>query len=156
MAREYSEQLGPDKLIEMFGTYNSWEGLFYYLGAILTKTEDKEVHFKYIEAAAKVGNLQEVERVTREDNFYDPERVRPHRPQPSRARPGPSRAQRSPRRLRRMQYGAFGRLLPHRTPAPHNPPPNPPPRLLSFAGARLPQGRAAARPAPPDQRVRPS
>merc|ERR1719181_2110346 len=60
VAREYSEQLGPDKLIEMFATYNSWEGLFYYLGAILTQTEDKEVHFKYIEAAAKVGNLQEV------------------------------------------------------------------------------------------------
>eukprot|EP00967_Tisochrysis_lutea_P112925 scaffold178837_cov31-Tisochrysis_lutea.AAC.6 len=27
----------------MFSTYNSWEGLFYYLGAILTKTEDKQV-----------------------------------------------------------------------------------------------------------------
>jgi len=76
VAREYSEQLGPDKLIEMFATYNSWEGLFYYLGAILTQTEDKEVHFKYIEAAAKVGNLQEVERVTREDTHFDPERVR--------------------------------------------------------------------------------
>ncbi len=59
-----------------FATYNSWEGLFYYLGAILTQTEDKEVHFKYIEAAAKVGNLQEVERVTREDTHFDPERVR--------------------------------------------------------------------------------
>mmetsp|Transcript_18442 Transcript_18442/g.51982 ORF Transcript_18442/g.51982 Transcript_18442/m.51982 type:complete len:1203 (-) Transcript_18442:1971-5579(-) len=76
VAREYSEQLGADKLIEMFSTYNSWEGLFYYLGAILTKTEDKQVHFKYIEAAAKVGNLQEVERVTREDTFFDPEQVR--------------------------------------------------------------------------------
>jgi len=76
IGREYSEQLSPEKLIEMFEQYNSWEGLFYYLGAVLLKTEDKDVHFKYIEAAAKVGNLQEVERVTREDNFYDPERVR--------------------------------------------------------------------------------
>ena len=47
-----------------------------FLGAVLLKTEDKDVHFKYIEAAAKVGNLQEVERVTREDTFYDPEKVR--------------------------------------------------------------------------------
>lgn len=93
MAREYSEQLGSDKLIEMFSTYNSWEGLFYYLGAILTKTEDKEVHFKYIEAAAKVGNMQEVERVTREDNFYDPERVRPHRLRRRNLTGGVSRAQ---------------------------------------------------------------
>jgi len=76
VAREYSEQLTPEKLIEMFETYNSWEGLFYYLGAVLLKTEDTAVHFKYIQAAAKVGNLQEVERVTREDNHYDPEQVR--------------------------------------------------------------------------------
>ena len=42
---------------------------------MLLKTEDKDVHFKYIEAAAKVGNLQEVERVTREDEHFDPKRV---------------------------------------------------------------------------------
>jgi len=76
VAREYSEHLTPEKLIEMFEQYNSWEGLFYYLGAVLLKTEDKQVHFKYIEAAAKVGNIQEVERVTREDTFYDPAQVR--------------------------------------------------------------------------------
>jgi len=76
VAREYSEQLSPEKLIEMFTTYNSWEGLFYYLGAVLLKTEDKMVHFKYIEAAAKMGNLQEVERITREDTHFDPIEVR--------------------------------------------------------------------------------
>ena len=75
VAREYSEQLTCEKLIEMFESYNSWEGLFYFLGAVLLKTEDKDVHFKYIEAAAKVGNLQEVERVTREDEHFDPKRV---------------------------------------------------------------------------------
>ena len=56
------------------------QGLFYYLGAVLLKTEDTAVHFKYIQAAAKVGNLAEVERVTREDNFYDAEQVPPARP----------------------------------------------------------------------------
>merc|ERR1719311_1033253 len=76
VAREYSEQLTCEKLIELFENYNSWEGLFYYLGAVLLKNEDKDVHFKYIEAAAKVGNFAEVERVTREDNFFDPEEVR--------------------------------------------------------------------------------
>merc|ERR1719506_2577316 len=76
VAREYLEQLTREQLIEMFESYNSWEGLFYFLGAVLLKTEDKDVHFKYIEAAAKVGNLQEVERVTREDTFYDAEEVR--------------------------------------------------------------------------------
>ena len=75
IAREYAEQMGAEKLIEMFESYTSWEGLFYYLGAILLKNEDKSVHFKYIQAAAKVGNLPEVERVTREDTFFDPEEV---------------------------------------------------------------------------------
>ena len=35
-----------------------------------------QVHYKYIEAAAKTGQLKEVERVTRESNFYPPDRVK--------------------------------------------------------------------------------
>jgi clathrin heavy chain len=35
-----------------------------------------EEHFKYIEAAARTGNLKEVERVTRESSFYPPEKVK--------------------------------------------------------------------------------
>lgn len=35
-----------------------------------------QVHLKYIEAAAKTGQLKEVERVTRESNFYPPEQTR--------------------------------------------------------------------------------
>merc|ERR1719478_1631776 len=68
VAREYSEQLSAEKLIEMFKTYNSWEGLFYYLGAVLLKTEDKTVHFTYIEAAAKVGD-QQVEEVEKRNRL---------------------------------------------------------------------------------------
>ncbi len=36
----------------------------------------RQVHFKYIEAAAKTGQVKEVERVTRESNFYPPERTK--------------------------------------------------------------------------------
>lgn len=39
-------------------------------------SEDPEIHFKYIEAAAKTGQLKEVERVTRESNFYDAEKTK--------------------------------------------------------------------------------
>ena len=35
-----------------------------------------QVHYKYIEAAAKTNQLKEVERVTRESNFYPPERTK--------------------------------------------------------------------------------
>ena len=34
------------------------------------------MHYKYIEAAAKTGQVKEVERVTRESNFYPPERTK--------------------------------------------------------------------------------
>jgi clathrin heavy chain len=76
IAREYSEQLTATELIKLFETYKSYEGLFYYLGAVALKTEEPEVHFKYIEAATKVGNFAEVERITREDTFYDPVKVK--------------------------------------------------------------------------------
>jgi hypothetical protein len=38
--------------------------------------EDPEEHYKYIEAAARTGQIKEVERVTRESNFYPAERVK--------------------------------------------------------------------------------
>ena len=34
------------------------------------------MHYKYIEAAAKTGQLKEVERVTRESTHYPPERTK--------------------------------------------------------------------------------
>lgn len=39
-------------------------------------SEDPDIHFKYIEAASKTGQIKEVERVTRESNFYDPEKTK--------------------------------------------------------------------------------
>lgn len=39
-------------------------------------SEDPEEHYKYIEAAARTGQLKEVERATRESNFYPPDRVK--------------------------------------------------------------------------------
>lgn len=38
--------------------------------------QDPEEHYKYIEAAARTGQVKEVERVTRESNVYPPEKVR--------------------------------------------------------------------------------
>lgn len=43
---------------------------------MLNCSEDPEIHFKYIEAAAKTGQIKEVERVTRDSNFYDPEKTK--------------------------------------------------------------------------------
>ncbi|KAF7150859.1 hypothetical protein RHSIM_Rhsim02G0063500 [Rhododendron simsii] len=43
---------------------------------LLNSSDDPEIHFKYIKAAAKAGQIEEVERVTRESNFYDPEKTK--------------------------------------------------------------------------------
>ncbi|KAK7849835.1 clathrin heavy chain 1 [Quercus suber] len=43
---------------------------------LVTFPNDPDIHFKYIEAAAKTGQIKEVERVTRESNFYDPEKTK--------------------------------------------------------------------------------
>ncbi|KAL5974984.1 hypothetical protein ACLOJK_031660 [Asimina triloba] len=75
-AKEYSEQLGVDACIKLFEQFKSYEGLYFFLGSYLSSSEDPEIHFKYIESAAKTGQLKEVERATRESNFYDPEKTK--------------------------------------------------------------------------------
>lgn len=39
-------------------------------------SQDPEVHFKYIQAATRTGQIREVERLCRESNFYNPEKVK--------------------------------------------------------------------------------
>ncbi|RSH92447.1 hypothetical protein EHS25_008863 [Saitozyma podzolica] len=76
IAIKYSDLLGPVKLIELFEQYKSSDGLYYYLGSIVNLSEDPEVHFKYIQAATRTGQIREVERICRESNFYNPEKVK--------------------------------------------------------------------------------
>ena len=76
VAKEYTEQIGASKIIDLLESHKSYHGLYYYLGSYIAFSEDPEVHLKYIEAAAKTGQLKEVERVTRESNFYPPDRTK--------------------------------------------------------------------------------
>ncbi|XP_046360192.1 clathrin heavy chain 1 isoform X3 [Haliotis cracherodii] len=76
IASKYHEQLSTQSLIEVFESYKSFEGLFYFLGSIVNFSQDADVHFKYIQAACKTGQIKEVERICRESNCYDPERVK--------------------------------------------------------------------------------
>ncbi|GAA6001306.1 clathrin heavy chain [Rhodotorula paludigena] len=75
-ATKYSDLVGPVRLIEMFEKFKTAEGLYYYLGSIVNLSEDSEVHFKYIQAATRTGQLREVERIVRESNYYNPEKVK--------------------------------------------------------------------------------
>ncbi|KAJ8312751.1 hypothetical protein KUTeg_010124 [Tegillarca granosa] len=76
IASKYHEQLSTTSLIEIFESFKSYEGLFYFLGSIVNFSQDSDVHFKYIQAACKTGQIKEVERICRESQCYDPERVK--------------------------------------------------------------------------------
>jgi len=76
VAIKYHEQIGAVKIVDMFDSFGSNEGVFYFLGAILSTSTDPDVHFKYIRAASRCGNMQEVERVCRESTSYDPVTVK--------------------------------------------------------------------------------
>ena len=76
IAIKYSDPLGPENLIKLFEDFKSFEGLFYYLGGIVNFSQLPSVHKKYIEAAAKMGQFKEVERVCRDSTVYDPQEVK--------------------------------------------------------------------------------
>ncbi|WFD03268.1 Clathrin heavy chain [Malassezia obtusa] len=76
IATKYSDLLGAPRLIEMFESFRSFEGLYYYLGSVVNLSQDPEVHFKYIQAATRTGQIREVERIVRESSAYNPEKVK--------------------------------------------------------------------------------
>lgn len=71
-----ADRLDSSKIIQLFEHYQSWDGLFYYLGHILPTTEDEECYFKYIQAAAKLNKIPELEKVIKSTSHYDPVKVK--------------------------------------------------------------------------------
>ncbi|XP_012517058.1 PREDICTED: clathrin heavy chain 2-like [Propithecus coquereli] len=76
VASKYHEQLGTQSLVQLFESFRSYEGLFYFLGSIVNFSQDPDVHLKYIQAACKTGQIKEVEQIWRESSCYDPEHVK--------------------------------------------------------------------------------
>ena len=76
VAIKYHEQMGAPKVVEMFESFGSNEGVFNFLGAILATSTDPHLHVKYIQAASRCGSMREVERVCRESTVYDPVAVK--------------------------------------------------------------------------------
>ena len=64
IASKYHEQLTTNALIDLFESFKSFEGLFYFLGSIVNFSQEPEVHFKYIQAACKTGQIKEVSNVS--------------------------------------------------------------------------------------------
>lgn len=49
VATKYHEQLTTTALIDLFESFKSYEGLFYFLGSIVNFSQEADVHFKYIQ-----------------------------------------------------------------------------------------------------------
>ncbi|CAO2649115.1 Nn.00g100640.m01.CDS01 [Neocucurbitaria sp. VM-36] len=76
ISQKYSDLLGATKIIDLLEKHRTAEGLYFFLGSIVNVSEDKDVHFKYIEAAVTMGQINEVERICRESAFLDPEKTK--------------------------------------------------------------------------------
>lgn len=77
MAQQNYQKLNIASVVSTFEQVGSYEGVYYFLATVIANTEDHEIHFKYIEAAVRCNQLQEVERVIAEkSDQYDPVQVK--------------------------------------------------------------------------------
>lgn len=76
VAKRYVDLFTPSKLIALFEEFNCWSGLYLFLGSMVNYTTDKDVVFKYIQAAAEVGQTAQIELICRENDHYDPHQVK--------------------------------------------------------------------------------
>jgi clathrin heavy chain len=49
--------------------------LFLFLASIIESNEDVDINYSYIVAACKTGRMKELERICRESNCYDAQKV---------------------------------------------------------------------------------
>lgn len=47
-AVKYNGKIPTADLIKLFDTYGSFDGIYYFLGSILSTTEDPDIYYKYI------------------------------------------------------------------------------------------------------------
>jgi len=76
VAKKWNDYLTAERLIGLFEDFKAYNGIYYYLGSFVNFTENPFVVFKYIEATTKLGQIKEVERICRDNNFYDPKETK--------------------------------------------------------------------------------
>ncbi|KAG9438602.1 hypothetical protein H6P81_021456 [Aristolochia fimbriata] len=59
-AKEYPQQLGVNACIRLFEQFKSYEGSYFFLWTYLCSRLDPDIHFMYIEGAAKTGQIKDV------------------------------------------------------------------------------------------------
>lgn len=76
VASKYADLVGPVRLIGLFEEVKSAEGIYLFLQSIVNLTDDPIVVFKYIQAAASIGQFSELQRIISTNNVYNPEKVK--------------------------------------------------------------------------------
>lgn len=74
-AVKYCQRIPLNELVKLFETYNSFNGLFLFINRIVNSVNDPEIMFKYISAGVIIGNFEEVQRVIKDYDSYDPKKV---------------------------------------------------------------------------------
>jgi len=76
VAKKWNDYLTPTALINLFEEFKSFNGIYFFLGSFVNFSTDTKVVFKFIEAATKLNQLKEVERVCRDNEHYDAKEVK--------------------------------------------------------------------------------
>jgi clathrin heavy chain len=74
-ASRYNQRIPLNELVKLFETYGNNNGLFMFLSRVINQIQDPEIVFKYICAGVITNNFQEVCRVVKENDNYDPKKV---------------------------------------------------------------------------------
>ena len=74
-ASRYNQRIPLTELVKLFETYGNNNGLFMFLSRVINQIKDPEIVFKYICAGVITNNFQEVCRVVKENDNYDPKKV---------------------------------------------------------------------------------
>lgn len=78
VAAQYTDAMGgPKKVIPVFESVPKVpDALFYYLGSIVGFSDVPDVHNRFIQVAIELQQYNDADKVTRESNFYDPEKIK--------------------------------------------------------------------------------
>jgi clathrin heavy chain len=78
VAARYTESMGGARaVIPIFESVPKVpDALFYYLAAIITLSDEPEVHNRFIEVAIQLNQFDDAHAVTRDSSHYDPERMK--------------------------------------------------------------------------------
>jgi len=80
VAKAWVDKFGADTLIKIFEETQAFNGIFFFLNSppqlIINTIQDPAVIFKFIEAAVILGQIPDVERVCKENQFYDAKEVK--------------------------------------------------------------------------------